>query len=296
MKPEHVVLVLSGGGMKVAAHVGVLRAMEQAGMRPAAICAVSAGALVGALVAAGTPYERLVELFCALRAADMMATNRASLVVRGVGAPSVLKPGPLRALLRRILPPGGFGAMRIPLRIGVTDLDRGVLEVFGAAGRTDLPLDEVVYASMALPFYLPPLTSDGRTYADGGLLQVLPLELVAAGGADVVVAVDVGPVPAGHPSWKTLAPSLIAMHDRVTGLAMADQRRRTVEAWRADPARPPLVLIEPPVDPYGTFSFDRTVDSIEAGYRAAHAALAARRAPPAAGASRAQGSGVRRQE
>jgi NTE family protein len=285
MKPERVVLVLSGGGMKVAAHLGVLRAMEQAGLRPSAICAVSAGALVGALVAAGTPYERLVELFCGLRAADMMVPNRVALLVRGVGAPSVLKPAPLRALLRRILPAGGFGALRVPLRIGVTDLDRGELEVFGAAGRTDLPLDEVLYASMALPFYLPPLVAGGRTYADGGLLQVLPLELVTE-AADLVVAVDVGPVAPGHPAWPTLAPTLVAMHDRVAGLAMADQRRRTVDAWRADASRPPLVLVEPAVDPYGTFSFDRTVDSIEAGYRAAHAALAARRAPPAAGAVR----------
>ena len=55
MTPERVVLVLSGGGMKTAAHIGVLRAMQQAGLRPSAICAVSAGAMVGALIAAGTP-------------------------------------------------------------------------------------------------------------------------------------------------------------------------------------------------------------------------------------------------
>lgn len=286
MKPERIVLVLSGGGMKTAAHIGVLRAMEQAGIRPAAICAVSAGALVGALVAAGTPYERLVELFCDLRQSDMMAVNRASVVVRGVGAASLLKPEPLRALLRRILPAGGFGALRLPLRIGVTDLDTGDLVVFGAAGRTDAPLADVVYASMALPLYLPPAEVDGRRYGDGGLLQVLPLDLVTSEPADLVVAVDVGPVHAGHPRWRELAPALVAFADRALGIAMADQRRRTVEAWRADPARPPLMLIEPEVDPYGTFSFDRTVDSIEAGYRAAHAALAARRAAQPSGAAR----------
>jgi NTE family protein len=273
--------------MKAAAHIGVLRAMEQAGMRPAAICAVSAGALVGALVAAGTPYERLVELFCSLRQSDMMALNRAALVVRGVGAASLLKPEPLRALLRRILPGGGFPSLRLPLRIAVTDLDAGELVVFGAAGRTDVPLADVVYASMALPLYLPPAEIGGRRFADGGLLQVLPLDLVTPEPADLIVAVDVGPVHAGHPRWRELAPPLVALADRALGLAMAEQRRRTVEAWRADPSRPPLLLIEPDVDPYGTFSFDRTVDSIEAGYRAAHAALASRRAPQASGAARA---------
>jgi predicted acylesterase/phospholipase RssA len=286
MTPERVVLVLSGGGMKAAAHIGVVRAMEQVGMRPAAICAVSAGALVGALVAAGTPYERLVELFCGLRRSDMMAVNRASLVVRGVGAPSLLKPAPLQALLTRILPAGGFDAMLLPLRIGATDLDRGELVVFGSAGRADVALTEAVYASMALPLYLPPAVIGGRTYADGGLLQALPLELVTSEPADLVVAVDVGPAFRGRPDWRTQAPALVALHDRVLGVTMADQRRRTVEAWRADSRRPPLVLVEPAVDPSSTFSFDRTVDSIEAGYRAAHTALAARRAPPPAGAVR----------
>jgi NTE family protein len=286
VKPERVVLVLSGGGMKAAAHIGVLRALEQAGIRPAAVCAVSAGALVGALVAAGTPYERLVELFCSLRQADMMAVNRAALMVRGVGAASLVKPEPLRALLGRILPAGGFGALRLPLRIAVTDFDAGELVVFGAAGRTDAPLADVVYASMALPLYLPPADIGGRRYADGGLLQVLPLDLVTSESADLVVAVDVGPVHAGHPRWRELAPALVALNDRALGIAMAEQRRRTVETWRADASRPPLLLIEPDVDPYGTFSFDSTVDFIEAGYRAAHAALASRRAPQASGAAR----------
>ena len=277
MRPERVVLVLSGGGMKAAAHVGALRALEQLGLVPASVCAVSAGAIVGALVAAGTPYERLVEQFCQLQRADMMALNRASLLVRGVGAKSVLRPEPLRALLGRLIPPGGFDALRLPLRIAATDLDSGELVVFGSAGHTDCTLAEAVYASMALPLYLPPAQLAGRTLADGGLLQVLPLELVEPGDADLVVAVDVGPVPAGHRAWRTLAPPLVALHDRAVGILMADQKRRIVEAWRADPVRPPLVLVEPPVDPYGTFSFDRTVDSIEAGYRATHAALAAHR-------------------
>ena len=282
MKPGRVALVLSGGGMKTAAHVGALRALEQADIVPSSVVAVSAGALVGALIAGGTPYERLVELFCGLRQPDMMSLNRASLLVRGVGARSVLKPEPLRALLGRLLGDAGFDALRLPLRIAATDLDTGEVVVFGAAGRTDCSLADAVYASMALPLYLPPAIIGGRTCADGGLLQVLPLELVEPGAADEVIAVDVGPVSVAHPSWRTLVPALIALNDRALGILMADQRRRALESWRADPSRPPLVLVEPAVDPHGTFSFDRTVDFIEAGYRATHAALAASRRPPAA--------------
>jgi predicted acylesterase/phospholipase RssA len=129
---------------------------------------------------------------------------------------------------------------------------------------------------MALPLYLPPSDIGGRCYADGGLLQVLPLELVLPGEADLVIASDVGPIHAAHPSWRTLTPAMIGLTDRALSIVMADQRDRTVAAWRADPSRPPLLLVRPAVDPYGTFSFDRTVDFIEAGYRAAHEALARR--------------------
>jgi NTE family protein len=273
LKPERVVLVLSGGGMKAMAHIGVLRALEQAGIAPAGIVAVSAGAMVGAMWAGGMPYEKIVSVVTRLEQRDFAVLNRASLILRGVGAPSILNPDALRSLLRRILPAGGFERLRTPLRIGVTDLDRGALEIFGSAGRTDCLLADVVYASMALPLYLPPADIGGHTYGDGGLLQVLPLDLVLPGEADRVVASDVGPMARAHPSWRTLSPRLIALTDRALAITMADQKARTIAAWQSDSSRPPLVLVEPAVDPYGTFAFNRTVDFIEAGYRAAHEAL-----------------------
>jgi NTE family protein len=275
VRPERVVLVLSGGGMKAMAHIGVLRALDQAGIRPAGIVAVSAGSLVGAMVASGIPYDRMVGIATALQQRDFAVLNRGGLVVRGVGAKSVLRPEPLRALLTRVLP-ASFESLVMPLRFAATDLDKGTVEVFGVAGRTDCPLPEAVYASMALPLYLPPAEIGGRTYADGGLLQVLPLELVLPGEADLVIASDVGPIAQGARGWRGSAPALIALSDRVLAVAMADQKARAVAAWRADASRPPLLMVEPAVDPYGTFAFDRTVDFIEAGYRAAHAALAKR--------------------
>ena len=272
MKPERVVLVLSGGGMKAMAHVGVLRALAEAGMHPAEIVATSAGAMVGALIAGGLPYEAIVPLVCAVKREDIMALNRAALLLQGVGARSLLKPEPLRALLHRLLPVHEFARLVLPLRVVATDLDSGESVVFGAAGRTDCTVPEAVYASMALPLYFPPAVIGGRRMAEGGLLHVLPLEPAAG------IAVDVGPVPLAPPPWMKLAPPLVAAHDRAMAIVMADQKARMVAAWTSDPARAPLVLVEPAVDPYGTFAFDHTVDFIEAGYRAAHAALARVRA------------------
>jgi len=85
--------------------------------------------------------------------------------------------------------------------------------------------------------------------------------------------VDVGPVAAAPPRGSRVGPALLAAHDRAMAVAMAAQRSRVVAEWRAAEHRPPLVLVEPDVDPYATFAFDRTAEFIEAGYRAGHEAL-----------------------
>jgi NTE family protein len=277
--PERVVLVLSGGGMKAMAHVGALRALEECGQAPAEIVGTSGGALIGALAAAGLPYERLVPLVMGIRRVDLVVPARADVLLKGLAAASVLKPGPLRALLHRLLPVADFADLLRPLRVTAVDLDSGELVVFGAGGRSDCPLAEAIYASMALPPYFPPARIGGRRFADGGIRAVLPLEIGAAAGADLVVAVDVGPALFGPGAGESAVPALVELADRSLGIALADQKARTIQAWRAAPGRPELVLVTPAVDPHGTFAFDRTAEFIEAGYRATHAALAARAAP-----------------
>ena len=279
MTPERVVLVLSGGGMKAMAHVGALRALEECGLPPAEIVGTSGGALIGALAAGGLAYERLVPLVMGIRRTDLVEPARAEVLLKGLDAASVLKPGPLRALLRRILPVADFADLLLPLRVTAVDLDSGALVVFGAGGRSDCTLAEAVYASMALPPYFPPAQIGGRRFVDGGIRAVLPLEVGAEAGADLVVAVDVGPAPFGPGPGELHVPALVELSDRSLSIALADQKARAVAAWRAAPRRPPLVLVTPAVDPHGTFAFDRTAEFIAAGYRATHAALAARAAP-----------------
>jgi NTE family protein len=278
VEPERVVLVLSGGGMKAMAQVGVLRALEEAGLGPSEVVATSSGALVGALIASGLSYEEIVPLVFSVGRAELAALARTSVLVRGLSAPSVLKPQRLRALLTRLLPVHDFAALRLPLRVTAVEVESGELVVFGAGGRTDCSVVEAVLASMALPLYLPPVEIGGRRYMDGGVLQVLPLDVAAAIPADLVLAVDVGPVAAAPRPGVPRGPALLAAHDRAMAVAMASQRAQAIEAWRGDPRRAPLLLVEPAVDPYGTFAFGRTAEFIEAGYRAAHAALARRAA------------------
>jgi len=276
VEPERLVLVLSGGGMKAMAQVGALRALEEAGHVPAEIVATSAGALIGALIATGLSYEEIVPRVFGVGRGELAALARMSVLVRGLGAPSVLKPQPLRSLVERLLPVHEFRSLRCPLRVIAVDVDAGVPVVFGAGGRSGCSVVEAVLASMALPVYLPPVRIGERRYMDGGILQVLPLAFAAAIPADLVVAVDVGPVREAPPASFPRGPALLEAHDRALAIAMAEQRAAAVEAWRSDPGRAPLVLVEPPVDPHGTFAFHRTAEFIEAGYRATHAALQAR--------------------
>jgi NTE family protein len=276
VEPERLVLVLSGGGMKAMAQVGALRALEEAGLAPSEIVATSAGALIGALIAAGLGYEEIVPRVFNVGRSELAALARMSVLVRGLSAPSVLKPQPLRSLIERLLPVREFRSLRVPLRVVAVDVDAGVPVVFGAGGRSGCSVVEAVLASMALPVYLPPVRIGDRRYMDGGILEVLPLAFAAGIPADLVVAVDVGPVREGPPPSLPRGPALLEAHDRAMAVAMAEQRARTVEAWRSDPERAPLILVEPPVDPHGTFAFDHTADFIEAGYRATHAALVAR--------------------
>ena len=276
VEPERVVLVLSGGGMKAMAEVGVLRALEEAGLVPSEIVATSAGALVGALIAAGLSYDDIVPRVFGVRRSELVSLARVSVLVRGLSAPSVLRLRPICSLVERLLPVHEFGSLRYPLRIVAVDVDSGLPVVFGAGGRAGCSVVEAVLASMALPVYLPPVRIGDRQFMDGGVLQVLPLGVAADIPADLVVAVDVGPVREAPPPGFPRGPALLAAHDRALAIAMAEQRERAVEAWRRDPGRAPLILVEPPVDAHGTFAFDRTADFIEAGYRAAHAALALR--------------------
>src|SRR3989454_10456412 len=114
--------------------------------------------------------------------------------------------------------------MQIPLTITATDLDSGELVLFGALGQ-DAPLIDALYASCALPLYLPPLTIGGRRLGEGGLRAVLGLDAARRVPADLVVAVDVGPgfdePPVAH---KAPVPPLVRAHGEATFAVGARQR------------------------------------------------------------------------
>jgi NTE family protein len=265
-------LVLSGGGAKSAAHIGAARAVAEAGLTPVRYVATSMGAVVAAALAGGADRDRLLTRLAEAGRAGVAKDPLA--LLRGLFAPSLLRPGPFRQAVEALVPARRFADLRVPVTVTVTDLDRGAQLLFGAGGE-DAPLVDVLCASCALPVYYPPVRLAGRRCGDGGLRGPLPLEVAAALARETVVAVDVGPgFDAADAGPGAAAPPMVRAHDDAVGALMAQATAAQLALWRGDPSRPPLVYVRPRVERAATFRVEHVRRYAEDGYVAARDALA----------------------
>jgi NTE family protein len=275
-------LVLGSGSARGWAHIGVIRALERAGVRPDLICGTSIGALVGAAYAAGSldefePWAR------ELRRGDVISFMDVTLsgglisgtrVLTRIG--KIIGDRPIEEL------PVPFGAVATSLRTGA--------EVWLRNGST---LD-AVRASFALPGLFAPVLREEVALVDGGLVNPVPVSLARAMGADVVIAVDLSSdvlgrhlpakaavaAPTGQVGewlrklyawWPGSAavrtPSLL---DVVASSINIMQERITRSRMAGDP---PEVVIAPRLTHLGLLDFHRAGEAIEEGERAADAKL-----------------------
>src|SRR3989454_12485259 len=188
---SRVVAVFGGGGAKSLAHAGAWKALLEAGLRPSHIVGTSMGAVIGAVFAAGSSYDRLVGVALSPDREDLAAPDAWALA-KGVFARSTLKPEPLKRTIAHLVPATRFADMQIPFTVTTTDLDSGELVLFGALGQ-DGPLVDVLYASCALPLYFPPQTISGRRLGEGGVRAGFGLDAPRRGPAGLLVAGGGGP-------------------------------------------------------------------------------------------------------
>jgi NTE family protein len=262
------VLVLGGGGMKGTAHVGVWKALEEAGIVPDAIVATSIGSLIGASLAGGMGWRELADVARALRREDIVQINRRAVFMGGVREEAVFSGEHYKGWIRRNLPLKSFADARIPIRINAVSLV-GCGEVwFGTGARHAVDPVDAVYASCAIPIYYPPLRLDGDFLVDGGVLNVLPVDQAFEWGAERVIAVDVGS-EIQPPAADYFDRGMIAIHDRVLTMNIAGQRARNLERWK----ELPVTLVRPRIGHLGAWDFSRTQYFLEEGYRATREAL-----------------------
>src|SRR5437867_12873142 len=292
-----VVVVFGGGGAKTLAHAGAWKALLEAGLRPSHIVGTSMGAVMGAAFAAGSSYDRLVGIALSLHRNDFAALDAWALA-KGVFARSTLKPEPLKRTIGHLVPATRFAELQIPFTVTTTDLDSGELVLFGAqlgmSGSHDVgaqhaaplhnastapvhlgdavPLVDALYASCALPLYLPPAAIDGRRLGDGGLRAVVPIDVARRIAADLVVAVDVGPGFDEPPAAKKAAiPPLVRAHGEAIRVMMAAQTERAIADWPKDAPR--LVVVRAVAEREATFAVGAGQKYFDAGYRETKRAL-----------------------
>ena len=206
-------LVLGGGGARGFAHVSVLKELERLHIPVDCIAGSSAGALIGGLYASGMPAAEVETLLAAIdwgKALDdslarpersfrrkrddelSLLSAKPGLSSSGVKlAPGLLAGENIQLLLERVTQPvariDDFNRLPIAFRAVATDINTGNAVVIDHGN-----LGEAIRASMSIPGLFRPVNMDGRVLVDGGIANQLPVDVVRAMGADIVIAVDVG--------------------------------------------------------------------------------------------------------
>lgn len=205
-------LVLSGGGARGLAHIGVLRVLDAAGVRPDLVVGTSMGAIIGALYASGLTGAEVDSVARSIALAELFRTGeprgpaswggRLPLVVWEEGARGFALQGSsvpqatINALLNAVLLPGNlaargdFSALPIPLKVVATDLASRDVVVLD---RGDLA--QAVRASIGIPLVFAPEVIDGRVLVDGGLAANRPVAVARAAGAARIILSDVTEQP-----------------------------------------------------------------------------------------------------
>ena len=216
-QPKTLALALGGGGARGLAHIAVIEALDEMGIRPVAIAGTSIGAAIGAAYAAGIDGKTMRRF--AIRVAHERGETIARLVTARAAAAlfSAALANPMlldaKKLAAAFLPPEipeDFAALNIPLVVLATDLYERCAVPFSAG-----PLREAIAASMAVPGLVRPVAVGGKVLVDGSAVEPLPFRYLA-GRADVTVAVDVSGGTRGRPReipdpWECLFTTLQIM-------------------------------------------------------------------------------------
>lgn len=179
-------LALGGGGARGSLHVVVLAELERLGIPVSYVAGVSAGALAGALYCSGLPIPALRRF-----AAQSVWKDFARLRPGRMG---LLDFYPLEEMVRQVIGDRTFAEMPIPFQVVVTDLLTQKPLVVNS-GR----VAPAVRASCSVPLIVKPMRIGDRLLADGGASNNLPISVVRAMGADIVIAVNLFPPISGEP-------------------------------------------------------------------------------------------------
>jgi NTE family protein len=193
-RPPKIGLALGGGAARGFAHVGVIAALEEAGIKVDLIVGTSAGSLVGAIYASGKTAAQLQDVAMKMEEAEI-TDWMLPIFNRGV-----LRGDALALYVNRQITHKLIESLPIPLGIVATDLrsGQGVLFRQGDTG-------QAVRASSAVPSVFTPVKIGEREYVDGGLVAPVPVRFAKQMGAELIIAVDISAAPEANAADGTVA-------------------------------------------------------------------------------------------
>ena len=242
-------MVLSGGGSRGLAHVGVLEALAEEGIEPDCLSATSAGAIVAALYAAGYSPEAMLEFF------ETKHPFRVSKLA--LRKPGLLDTDKVVADFLEYFPEDSFEALHKKVFITATDIVEGRLEIF-SSGR----LIPAVLASSSAPLVFTPTEIGGRLFSDGGVIDNFPVDPLY-GLCSTILGVYASPLLRRDRSElkSTLAVSMRALE---VGMYYRSQDK----FHQCD-----LLICPEELARYGNFDTRHYAEILEVGYRAARARM-----------------------
>ena len=265
-------LVLSGGGAKGLAHIGVLKVIEEAGVRIDYIAGTSMGAVVGGLYAAGYTATELDSIFKAVNFDNIIQDNLPrsaktfyerddderyviSLPFDNfkLKLPTSLSKGQntynlLAQNLDHVSGVDDFSKLQIPFFCIATDVEKGEQVILDNGY-----LPEAITASGALPSLFSPVLLKGKLLIDGGVINNYPIDELRAKNMDIIIGVDVQDTLRGRANLKTAPEVLIQINNYRSSKAMIEKKADTD------------IYIRPAIDEYSVVSFDDGSSIVAAG-------------------------------
>jgi NTE family protein len=234
-------LVLSGGGARGVCHLGVIKALEEAGVTIDYISGTSAGSIIGALYSYGYTPDEILHIIVST---SFFRSIRLSWTLTGL-----LKLDGLRDLILKYIPENTFDALKIPLTLAATELKKGQVKYF-AQGELVGPL----LGSCCVPAVFNPISFEGGLYVDGGILDNLPVKAIRD-KCDVIIG--------SHCNFITSEFDVKNMRSVIErSLLMAINGNTTINKSLCN------VLIEPPaVGKFSGFDLGKAKEMFDIGYQ-----------------------------
>lgn len=251
MDKQKVALVLSTGGARGLAHIGVIEELEKRGCEITSVTGSSMGALVGAMYATGTMQE-CKEWFCALNKRKIFGLADFTLSKEGI-----IKGDRILQTLSELIPDRNIEDLSIPYTAVATDVITEQEVVFETGS-----LHNAIRASISIPMLFRPLKIGDKTLIDGGIANPLPLNQVKRSQDTLVIAVDVNATNRFPTEEKQVHPNLYNLLTESSRIMQQQIIRFSIERYQPD------LIIEIPGQSYDMLDFHKAPSIIETGREA----------------------------